>query len=122
MGVNMDNVFIYQSMSLPDFSRSPKGTIAVFFCEWDKLQPAQNRITGKFKHTSQPVNGKCSIKSFNATDPATGVGFKVLLAEVIKPLPPRKKRGRKLGGKNQLKGLTPLPADFVTPTVSGSPV
>jgi hypothetical protein len=97
----MDNVFIYQSVELPDFCRSPKGTIAVFFCEWDKLKAAQNRITGKFKHTSQPVNGTCTIKSFNSTDPATGVGFKVLMVEVVKPMPPRKTRGRKLGGKNK---------------------
>jgi hypothetical protein len=101
----MDNVFIYQSVELPDFCRSPKGTVAVFFCEWDKLQAAQNRITGKFKHTSQPVNGSCTIKSFNSTDPSTGVGFKVLLAEVVKPIPARKKRGRKLGVKN--KALAP---------------
>jgi len=104
----MDNVFTYQSVKLPDFCRSPKGTTAVFFCEWDKLKAAQNRITGKFKHTSQPVNGTCSIKSFNSIDPVTGVGFKVLMVEVVKPMPARKTRGRKMGQKNKPKGVAAM--------------
>ena len=108
----MDNVFIYQSVELPDFARSPKGTIAVFFCEWDKLQAAQNRITGKFKHSSLKVKGTCSIKSFNSLDPDTGQGFKVLMVEVVEPIAARKQRGRPLGSKNK---MIPLPADFKTP-------
>lgn len=108
----MDNVFIYQSAELPDFARSPKGTIGVFFCEWNKLQQAQNRITGKFKHSSLKNKGKCTIKSFSATDPDTGNGFKVLMAEVITPIEARKKRGRPLGAKNALPAnLTPLPSN-----------
>ena len=114
----MDNVFIYQSVELPDFARSPKGTIGVFFCEWNKLQAAQNRITGKFKHSSLKVKGTCSIKSFNSIDPDTGQGFKVLMVEVVEPIAARKQRGRKLGGKNQTKGLTPLPAGYKTPVVN----
>ena len=104
----MDNVFIYQSVALPDFARSPKGTLGVFFCEWDKNKDAQNRITGKFKHSSLPVKGKCSIKSFNATDPDTGKGFKVLMVEVIEPIAARRQRGRPLGPK---KGVKTLAAD-----------
>lgn len=97
----MDNVFIYQSVELPDFARSPKGSIGVFFCEWDKNKLAQTRITGKFKHSSLKVKGKCSIKSFNATDPDTGKGFKVLMVEVIEPIAARQQRGRPLGVKNK---------------------
>jgi len=97
----MNNVFTFQSMPLPDFARAPKGTVAVYFCEWDNLQLAQNRITGKFKHTSLPVNGKCTIKSFNTIDPDTGIGFKVITATVLKSIPPRKKRGRPVGSKNK---------------------
>jgi len=112
----MDNVFIYQSVELPDFARSPKGTIAVFFCEWDKLQKAQNRITGKFKSQSLKVKGACSIKSFNSIDPDTGQGFKVLMAEVVKPIAARRQRGRPLGGKNK---MIPLPTEFdMAPTVN----
>ena len=106
----MDNVFIYQSVDLPDFARSPKGTLGVFFCEWDKNKDAQNRITGKFKHSSLKVKGKCSIKSFNATDPDTGNGFKVLMVEVIEPIAARKQRGRPLGVKNKVKATTAAPA------------
>lgn len=90
----MDNVFTYQSMTLPEFARSPKGTTAVFFCEWDKCQGAMNRITGKFKHQSLPVKGTCTIKSFNSIDADTGQAFKVLHAEVLVPVPALKKRGR----------------------------
>jgi hypothetical protein len=104
----MDNVFIYQSAELPDFARSPKGSIGVFFCEWDKNKLAQTRITGKFKHSSLKVKGKCSIKSFNATDPDTGKGFKVLMVEVIEPIAARQQRGRPLGPK---KGVNTLAAD-----------
>lgn len=111
----MDNVFIYQSVELPDFARSPKGTIAVFFCEWDKLQKAQNRITGKFKSQSLKVKGACSIKSFNSIDPESGQGFKVLMAEVVKPIAARRQRGRPLGSKN---AMIPLPKDFKTPQVN----
>ncbi len=108
----MDNVFTYQSMTLPDFARAPKGTIAVFFCDWEQLQPAQNRITGKFKHASLPVKGTCTIKSFNSIDAETGVAFKVLHATVITPVPPLKKRGRPLGQKNKPKGMPHLDSKF----------
>lgn len=90
----MDNVFIYQSAELPDFARMPKGTIGMFFCEWAKLQTAQSRITGTFKRSSLAVKGACSIKSFNATDPDNGKGFKVLMVEVLTPIGARKQRGR----------------------------
>ena len=114
----MDNVFIYQSVELPDFARSPKGTIGVFFCEWEKMRIAQNRITGKFKHSSLKVKGTCSIKSFNSFDPDTGKGFKVLMVEVIEPIAARKQRGRPLGAKNKKAtptAMIPLPADYKTP-------
>lgn len=97
----MNNVFTYQSMPLPDFARAPKGTVAVYFCDWDNLHLAQTRITGKFKHSSLPVTGKCKLKSFNTIDPDTGIGFKIITATVVKPIPPRKKRGRPLGAKNK---------------------
>ena len=105
----MDNVFIYQSVELPDFARSPKGSIGVFFCEWDKNKLAQTRITGKFKHSSLKVKGKCSIKSFNATDPDTGKGFKVLMVEVIEPIAARQQRGRPLGAKNKVRVAASAP-------------
>jgi hypothetical protein len=111
----MDNVFIYQSVELPDFARSPKGTIGVFFCEWDKLKAAQNRITGKFKHSSLKVKGTCSIKSFNSLDPDSGQGFKVLMVEVVEPIAARKQRGRPLGVKNKVKKVNPNVGITVTP-------
>jgi len=126
----MDNVFIYQSVKLPDFARSPKGSIGVFFCEWDKLQAAQNRITGKFKHSSLKVKGTCSIKSFNSIDPDSGQGFKVLMVEVVEPIAARRQRGRPLGGKNKTRKANPnvavsVPADshgFDTRGITVTPV
>jgi len=99
----MPSPFTYQSMSLPDLAREPKGTIGIFFCEWDMLQKAQRQITAQFKITSQPVKGNCRIQSFNTIDTKTGTPFRVIQVEVAKPLPPRRKRGRKPGTKNKPK-------------------
>lgn len=103
----MDKPFTYQSQALGDFARSPKGTVAVFFCDWDNLQTAQGRIVARFKNSSLDTKGSCKLKSYNATDADTGIGFKVIQATVVVPIPPRKQRGRPLGVKNKPKMKVP---------------
>jgi len=91
----MDNVFTFESMPIADFCREPKGSTAIYLCKWSDLSAAQNRITGKFHHVSLPVKGKCTLKSYIVTDAVTGEASRMIIATVIKPVPPRQKRGRK---------------------------
>lgn len=91
--------FTYESMPIKDLSREPKGTIGVYFCEWGNLSVAQSRIMAQFKQQSQPIKGDCKITSFATIDTRTGIPFRVIQVEVLRPLPPRRKRGPKLGSK-----------------------